>query len=386
MAGRKLAPGVLSYQQLRTAVRLGLIKSKEPLEERQFQPASLDLRLGEKAYRVVASFLPKDAKVIKGVEASPVLDMYEPDLVMYTVDLRGGAVLEKGCVYLVPLMESLKLPPGVQGRTNPKSTTGRLDIFTRVITDYNPRFDEIREGYRGPLYLEVVPRSFSAKVKSGMSLNQLRLIVGDCAVSDSELADLHERVPLVYSDGGRALPLSDVRINDGLFMRVDLLGKETKAVIGFKSKKNSQVIDLSNVDYYDPLDFWEQIYAHTKEALILEPEDFYILGSKERVRVPPDFAAEMVAYDAGSGELRSHYAGFFDSGFGFGRGELLGTRVVMEVRAREVPFLVYDGQTFFRVKFEKMSTRPKKVYGELGSSYQQQSLTLSKHFRRSYLP
>jgi dCTP deaminase len=372
-------PGVLSYQQVRDAVRRGWITSRLPFEERQFQPSSLDLRLGEKAYRIVASFLPQNTKVLQRVE--PVVAMRETDLLMYSLDLRGGAILEKGAVYLVPLLEELRLPKEVRAKSNPKSTTGRLDIFTRVITDFTSRFDEIRPGYRGPLYLEVVPRSFSVRVAKGMSLNQIRFMVGDCSISDAEIAALHEQEGLLFAESDGPVTREALTIHDGLFMSVDLVGKDTRGIVGFKSKKNSQVIDLSRVDYYDPHDYWEAIQKHPKDSLIIEPEEFCMFASKERIRVPPAYAAEMVAYDSGSGELRTHYAGFFDAGFGYGRGEIKGTRVVMEVRARDVPFLISDGQTFFKVRYERMAEAPSKVYGEVGSSYQHQSLTLSKHFR-----
>ncbi len=376
--------GVQSHQQLKAAVREKWITAKVPIEERQFQPSSLDLRLGEKAYRIVASFLPQNTKVLKRVELDPVIDMYETDLVMYSFDLRGGAILEKGAVYLIPLLEEVRLPKEIRGKANPKSTTGRLDIFTRVITDFTPRFDEIRPEHRGRLYLEVVPRSFSIKVMTGMSVHQVRLIAGECAMSDAEIGALYDQEGLLYSESGRRIPRGDVTIQDGLFMSVDLVGRETKGIVGFKSKKNSQVIDLSKIDYYDPYDYWEPIHNHPKDSLIIEPEEFYMFASKERIRVPPAYAAEMVAYDAGSGELRTHYAGFFDAGFGYERGEIKGTRVVMEVRAREVPFLICDGQTFFKVRYERMAETPSKVYGEVGSSYQYQSLTLSKHFRSPF--
>ena len=377
----RFEPGVLSYQQVKDAVKAKWVRSAVPLEERQFQPSSLDLRLGEKAYRIVASFLPQNTTVLDRVEPDPVIDMYETDLMMYSLDLRGGAILEKGAVYLVPLLEELRLPPEVRAKSNPKSTTGRLDIFTRVITDLTPRFDEIRPGYHGKLYLEVVPRSFSVRVATGMSLNQVRFMVGDCSISDAEIGALHDQEGLLFSESGGQIPREGLTIHDGLFMSVDLVGKDTNGVVGFKSKKNSQVIDLSRVDYYDPHEYWEPIHHHPKDSLVVEPEEFYMFASKERIRVPPAYAAEMVAYDSGSGELRTHYAGFFDAGFGYGRGEIKGTRVVMEVRARDVPFLICDGQTFFKVKYERMAETPAKVYGELGSSYQHQSLTLSKHFR-----
>ncbi len=374
-------PGVLAYQQIRAAVKAGWIRSAAPFEKRQFQPSSLDLRLGEKAYRIVASFLPQNTRVLNRIEPDPVPDMSETDLLMYSLDLRSGAILEKGAVYLIPLLEELRLPKRIRAKSNPKSTTGRLDIFTRVITDLTPRFDEIRPGYHGRLYLEVAPRSFSIRTATGMSLNQIRFMIGDGSISDAEIGELHEREALLCAESGAQIPREGLAIHEGLFMSVDLVGKDTNGIVGFKSKKNSQVIDLGRIGYYDPHEYWEVIHHHPRDSLIVEPDEFCMFASKERIRVPPAYAAEMVAYDSGSGELRVHYAGFFDAGFGYGRGELRGTRVVMEVRARDVPFLICDGQTFFKVRYERMAAAPSKVYGELGSSYQHQSLTLSKHFR-----
>src|SRR5436309_1737737 len=294
-------------------------------------------------------------------------------------ELRRGAVLEKGHVYLIPLVEELALPRTLAGKTNSKSTTGRLDVFTRTITDFHARFDEIRPGYRGKLYLEVVPRSFSVRVAAGMCLNQLRLFSGSPSVSDAEIRRRHKTDRLLYRD---VTPLLDreLRVDDGLFLRINLTGE--KKIVGFRAKKNSQVLDLSRIRHYDPADFWEPLPRHRNETLLLEPEDFYILMSKERIRVPPDYAAEMVAYEAAVGEMRAHYAGFFDPGFGYGAGDLHGTPIVLEVRPHDVPFLIHDGQTFFKVLFERMQERPEKVYGEVaGSSYQFQGLTLSKQFK-----
>ena len=282
----------------------------------------------------------------------------------------------------MPLLESLALPAGMRGRSNPKSTTGRLDIFTRVITDRTPRFDEIAVGYRGGLYLEVSPQSFPVRVHAGASLNQLRLLVGDSMVPDPALRDLYGASPLLYDDDDRPLPLERTVFNDGLCMGIDLSGRTTGEIIGYRAHANPPAVDLARVGQYDPAEFWEPIKRPGRDAYILEANRFYILVSKERIRVPPDYAAEMVVYDAGAGEIRTHYAGFFDPGFGFGDGSVLGTKVVMEVRAREVPFLVYDGQISFKVWFERLRSRPRRVYGVgLGSSYQHQTLSLSKHFR-----
>ena len=379
--------GILPYQSLKELAKGGAISAKPHLEEAQFQPASLDLRLGKKAYRLLSSFLPERPDTF-GVQPDWE-DAFQSDLVMYDMDITNGAILEKGHVYLVPLLEQLRLPKGIRGRTNPKSSTGRLDIFTRVITNLNVGFDEIRLGYEGPLYLEIVPRSFTIRVKTGLALNQLRLMSGRPTVSDSDLRTIHRKSSLLFHNGGPDLPNTplaprETRINQGLFLGVDLQGEmgSRESVIGYRAKKNSHVIDLSKIGYYSALDFWEPIARHANGTLLLEPEEFYILASKERIQVPGGYAAEMVAYEAACGELRTHYAGFFDPGFGAVSGKRKGTQVVLEVRPHDVPFLIHDGQTFFKVVYEKMLTNPTQLYGaRLGSSYHQQGLTLSKHFK-----
>jgi len=370
------AGGVLASQQLRALVTKRIISGKPAIEERQYQPASLDLRLGETAYRMLSSFLPEQWAISQRLTVSDLL----PELLMYEIDLRKGAVLEQGRVYLIPLMESLALPAEIGGKTNPKSTTGRVDVFTRTITDFQARFDDIRPGYRGRLFLEVVPRSFSVRVHAGMCLNQLRLFAGHPMVADAGLRDSHRRDPLLYREG-KPLPPSQLSLKEGVFLRVDLKGNDG-GIVGFRAKKISKILDMSRLGHYDPTDFWEPIRRSRDSTLLLEPEEFYILGSKERIRIPPDYAAEMVAYEAACGELRTHYAGFFDPGFGYGSGNLAGTPIVLEVRAHDVPFLIHDGQTFFKVFFERMQQRPEKVYGDgMGSSYQFQGLTLSKQFK-----
>ena len=379
-------PGILPFQHLRTLVRQGAMQAEAPITPEQIQPASLDLRLGSKAYRLLSSFLPEpsDQQVQFTIE-----DLYRSDLVMYDMDLSQGAILEKGHVYLVPLMERLKLPKDIRGRTNPKSSTGRLDIFTRVVTDLHVGFDEIRPGYSGPLFLEIVPRSFTIRVQAGLALNQLRLMSGKPLVSDSSLRNLHRRTPLLCHNGGPAdpdQPLSakDVRVDNGLFLRVDLRGSSDgdRAIVGYRAKKNSHVIDLNKIGHYSAFDYWEPLYRNATATMLLEPEEFYILASKERIQVPPGYSAEMVAYEAACGELRTHYAGFFDPGFGYANPTRKGTQVVLEVRPHDVPFRIHDGQTFFKVMYEKMQDIPTHLYGSsLGSSYSQQGLTLSKHFK-----
>jgi dCTP deaminase len=371
--------GVLTDRDLRAAVRTGSITGSAPFRDEQFQPASLDLRLGPVAYQLRASFLPFRETVEQRLND----ERANNDLVIDRLSLEDGATLQRGSVYLVPLLESLALPASVRGRSNPKSTTGRLDVFTRVITDGTPRFDEVPPGYRGPLYLEVSPQSFPVRVHAGASLNQLRLLDGPTSMSDAALRDLYAERPLLYDDDDRPVPLERAGFNDGLCMGIDLSGRLTGGIIGYRAHPNPPAVDLSRVGQYDAADFWEPIKASVRDGYILEANRFYILVSKERIRVPPEFAAEMVVYDAGAGEIRTHYAGFFDPGFGFGDGSVLGTKVVMEVRAREVPFMVYDGQTSFKVWFERLRGRPDRVYGVgLASSYQHQTLSLSKHFRR----
>jgi dCTP deaminase len=371
--------GVLTDRDLRAGVRDGLISAREAFRDDQFQPASLDLRLGAVAYQLRASFLPYR----ETVEQRLTDERANSDLVIDRLSLDGGATLQRGSVYLVPLLESLALPPAVRGRSNPKSTTGRLDVFTRLITDGTPRFDEIPAGYRGPLYLEVSPQSFPVRAYAGGSLNQLRLLEGPTSMSDAGLRALYAERPLLYDDDERPVAIERVGFNDGLCMGVDLSGRMTDGIIGYRAHPNPPAVDLARVGHYDPAEFWEPIKATARDGYILEANRFYILVSKERIRVPPEFAAEMVVYDAGAGEIRTHYAGFFDPGFGFGDGSVLGTKVVMEVRAREVPFMVYDGQTSFKVWFERLRGRPERVYGVgLASSYQRQTLSLSKHFRR----
>ncbi|OQW35398.1 MAG: 2-deoxycytidine 5-triphosphate deaminase [Nitrospira sp. SG-bin1] len=376
--------GILPYQDIKRLIASRAISASPTIEDRQIQPASLDLRLGRKAYRLISSFLPELSAISSRLN---VMDFYQSDLVMYEMDLAQGAILEKGHVYLVPLLEQLALPKTIRARANPKSTTGRLDVFTRVVTDLTSGFDEIRAGYRGQLFLEVVPRSFAIKVRAGQSLNQIRFLHGEATVSDQALQALHRNTPLLYHNvpSPKTVGSRDFRVERGLFLRIDLAGTDQRdsRVIGYRAKKNSHVIDLEKVGHYAAADFWEPLHRHRHDSLLLEPEEFYILASKERIRVPAGYAAEMVAYEAACGELRTHYAGFFDPGFGYGsKGEIKGTQVVLEVRPHDVPFLIHDGQTFFKVVYDRMAGMPTQLYGSLlGSSYQQQTLTLSKHFK-----
>jgi dCTP deaminase len=364
--------GVFPSQGLRRAVREGWISSGDyRIRPESIQPASIDLRLGQQAWALRCSFLPSTgARVMDRVE----------DLALDRLDLRDGATLERDRPYLIPLVEELELPSHVRAKANPKSSTGRLDVFTRVITDGNHRFDEVPAGYRGKLYLEVVPRSFAVRVQPLLSLNQLRLAAGDPRVGDSELTRIHEEFPLLYMDK-HALPAGDLAIADGLFLSVDLSGPHNR-VVGYRAKKNSNRLDMSRLAQYRQRDYWEPVYPEAGGRIVLDPEIFYLLLSAEGVCVPPDYAAEMMAYDPTAGELRTHYAGFFDPGFGYDpTGHRFGSRAALEVRARDVPFMVEHRQPICKLAFETMLEPPDRLYGaDAGSNYQGQETTLSKHF------
>ena len=316
--------GVVPSQGLREAIERGEIKSTEPISEGQIQPASVDLRLGPVAYRTRASFLPgRDASVGQKIE------MYA----MHRLSLDGGAVLEKGCVYLVPLMESLQLPYRTSAMANPKSSTGRLDVFCRLITDGGSEFDHVRPGYSGPLWVEISPRSFSILVETESRLLQLRVKRGAPRWSDAALRELHSEVGLIDDDA-----VFEENLKRGLLaITVDAQGIGESDLIGWRARKNADLIDISKIDHYDPNDFWEPMHARAGQGVILDPNDFYILSSRESVTVPGDHAAEMLAYDTLVGEFRVHYAGFFDPGFGHADAGGEGTRAVLEVRSRDVP-------------------------------------------------
>lgn len=354
--------GVLSAEQLGAMLDSGTIKSEQPLAVGQIQPASLDLRLGNVAYRLRASFLAGHGRTV--------MDRLS-DFEMHRVDLSDGAVLEKGCVYLVPLMESLALPDGIQAVANAKSSTGRLDLLTRTITDSGTEFDRIAPGYHGPLFAEICPRSFSVLVRPGMRLNQIRFRQGSAQLDDVALAALHQQTPLV-----NGTPV----IDDGLGFSVDLEPREND-LVGYRAKPHTGLIDLDKLGHYPARDYWEEIRT-TKGRIILDPGAFYILVSREAVTIPPDHAAEMAPYLAMVGEFRVHYAGFFDPGFGYAAAGGAGSRGVLEVRCHEAPFALEHGQVVGRLVYEKMSQIPKVLYGtEIASNYQGQGLKLSKHFK-----
>lgn len=373
VAETERSTGLLPSQMLRAAVRLGHeILASEPIADDQIQPASLDLRLGEVAYRVRASFLPGMRHTVRDK-----LDQ----LSMHRIDLTRGAVLEKDCVYIVPLLEAVALRSRTTAAANPKSSTGRLDVFARVITDQGVEFDRVRDGYKGPLYAEISPRAFSILVRTGSRLVQLRIRRGSPPFSDTALRRLHAAIGLVETPEGDHRGADAIR--DGIAFTVDVSGHPDSGIVGYKARRHTDVIDVDRVDHYDPRDFWEPVYSRRGEGIVLDPNDFYVLASRESVVVPADYAAEMLPYYTFVGEFRVHYAGFFDPGFGASETGGSGSRAVLEVRSHEVPFLIEHGQTVGRLVYERLIARPDKLYGgAIGSSYQRQGLALSKHFRK----
>ena len=361
--------GLLPSHRLADLVAAGHVTARTPILPDQIQPSSIDLRLGSLAHRVKASFLPHHSTVEKKLK----------DFQIEQIDLSKPARLERGSVYLVPLQEELYLPDNYSGKANPKSSTGRLDVFTRLITDYEGTFENVRQGYKGKLYAEVVPLTFPVIVQEGTRLNQLRVRRGNPLPSDQMLFDLHQQEPIVYSQN--ALPVEPI-ISRGLRLSVDLQGVGSD-IVGFKAKRETPPIDLAKVNHYETRDFWEPLYRNPHNSIVLEPGDFYILTSKEKVTVPSHMAAEMWPFDPTVGEFRVHYAGFFDPGFGWSAEGSVGSHAVLEVRSHDVPSLLEDGQIVARLTYERLLASPVKLYGrDIGSSYQSQQLTLSKHFKR----
>jgi dCTP deaminase len=370
--------GILPCQKIREMVADGQILPDVFISPDQIQPASIDLRLGDRAYPVDASFLPgTGTKVLDKMRA------LDPDIDRFAMDLREGAVLEKGRVYVIPLLESIQLRSDVAAFANPKSSTGRLDILTRLIGDGATLFDQVGEGYEGQLYIEVVPRSFSVVVKTGTRLNQLRF----------RRTRGQEPKPVTSAEWkqilseGQIASISEVSDRTGhLPFSIDLVGTGHEGcLIGWRAKKHTRRIDLDRRDY-DPLEFWEPLRFHSNGSLVLDPDEFYILMTKEAIAVPPDYAAEMLPYDTRAGEFRVHYAGFFDPGFGWDplTKRAGSSRGVLEVRSHEVPFVLEDGQGVGWLRYERMAERPQALYGrEIASNYQGQQLKLAKQFRHS---
>ncbi len=358
------AQGILPARAIAALAEANAITAERAFDADQIQPASLDLRLGARAWRIRASFLPS-AK-------TPISERLE-DLALHSISLNAeGTVLETGCVYIVEVEERLALPADIAAATNPKSSTGRLDVFTRVIGDRVPAFDTIPAGYKGALYLEISPRTFPILVRRGSRLSQIRFRRGEAKLDMKELAALQARETLVNA--------AEPDLRGGVAVSVDL-SDFGNGYAGFRAKRHTGLIDVDKRAGYEVMDFWEPIPAHPSRRLVLDPDAFYILASKEAVHVPPDHAAEMVPFDPLVGEFRVHYAGFFDPGFGHAAAGGHGARAVLEVRSREVPFILEDGQIVGRLVYERLTERPEKLYGEVGSNYQAQGLKLSKHFK-----
>lgn len=365
--------GILPCQFIENLVQRKVVRSIDgsELDRSQIQPSSIDLRLGHRAWRVRASFLPGSRRTVQQALKVDSLRHF---------DLSNGAILERGCVYVVELQESLKLPQIVSAIANPKSSTGRLDVFTRLITDKAEVFDYVETAYNGPLYAEVSPRTFSIMVRKGSKLNQLRFLRRTGSqdryyrptLDDRELKKLHERCGLV--DG-------QATIRNGLNVRVDLRSRAAGNIIGYRAQRHAAIIDIDRKRAHRISDFWEPIRSTASGRLILDPGEFYILASKERIKVPPEYAAEMVPIDPMMGEFRAHYAGFFDPGFGCDGGGS-GSKAVLEVRSHDVPFFLEDGQIIARLVYEDLAAKPARIYGTaIGSHYQGQGLKLSKHFK-----
>ncbi len=357
--------GILADHQIADLFATGALKAPRAPDHDQIQPASLDLRLGAKAYRVRASFLPgPDTAIVDRLER----------LKLHEFSLEGGAVLETGCVYLIELQESLALPDAISASANPKSSTGRLDIFTRVMADRAVEFDKIPAGYSGPLFIEVSPRTFPIVVREGSRLSQIRFRTGNAVLFEAELAALHDDETLVASERPNVS-------GGGIALSIDLRG-DADGLVGYRGKHHTALVDVDKKQAHDLRDFWEPIHLRDSQGLILDPDEFYILVSREAVHVPPLYAAEMTPFDPLVGEFRVHYAGFFDPGFGHSAAGGTGSRAVLEVRSHEVPFILEHGQIVGRLIYERMMTRPKALYGmDLKSNYQAQGLKLSKHFR-----
>ena len=365
MSSTPATKGILPDHMIEALAAAGGILPATEFVPDQIQPASLDLRLGDVAFRVRASFLPGPRTTV--AERIDELKLHE-------IALSDGAVLETGCVYIVPLLESLALPDEIAAAANPKSSTGRLDVFTRVIADETRGFDRIRAGYHGPLYAEISPKTFPVLVREGSRLSQLRFRRGEAVLDAAALSELHRRERLTDD--------AEADVGEGIAVGVDLSGLGPAGLVGYRAKRHTGLIDVERRAGYELADFWEPMLARRDRNLILDPDEFYILASKEAVQVPPDYAAEMVPFDPLVGEFRVHYAGFFDPGFGYEGAGGRGARAVLEVRSREVPFILEHGQIVGRLVYERMLTRPNRLYGMgIGSNYQAQGLKLSKHFR-----
>ena len=379
-----LKNGILNRDHIAQAINKGYITSKDKIDDKQIQPASLDLRLGHRGFRLKASFLPGPKGKVEPKAKS---------LSLHSFELKDAMMLEANCTYLIELAESLALPKNISAIANPKSSTGRIDVFVRLITDYGHYFDSAQAGYHGKLWLEITPRSFGIIIHPHSLLAQLRLRRGRPAFDNYRLNDLHKRQSLAFVKHDSAQSYKGqahkgrswqdemaLNINNGLLLSVDLLGRD--GLCGYRAKSYTPMIDIDRVNHYAIDDFWDEMTPPKNGRLILEPDRFYILASREAVRIPPSHSAQMVAFDSQIGEFRAHYAGFFDPGFGFACDG--GAHAVLEIRSRETAFFLEDGQTIGRLIFERLLEplgQTQSHYDQLSSAhYQGQGLALSKHF------
>jgi len=363
----------LPYQQIKRLVENGGIQTTAEITEAQLQPASIDCTLGQKVYRISSGFLPKENETVAELLRERTL---------YEFELEPGTILETNTPYIIPLRESLNLPATLIAIASPKSSIGRVDVFVRVMTDHNPQYDAIPAGYQGPLYLEIIPLTFAVRISPALAMTQLRFRdEQECFPTTDEMRTIHGSDPLILTTSGEALPTKGLRLKENILsFTVDLTGSE---IVGYRARHYvNKLLDLTKINAHDPALFWHPIPRQANGELILEPNSFYIIATKERVRIPSQMAAEIMPYDPSTGELRSHYAGFFDPGFGCGNDENMhGNIVVLEVRAHSAPFRLTDGQVICKMMFERLTEVPEKTYGaNVGSTYTDPTIRLSKYF------
>ncbi len=350
--------GALVYQDYLKLIKKNYIIN-ETIDQNQIQPASLDLSLSEECYEIKHSFLSHKTTVRRKLK----------DLIIKKINLNKEFIFKKDKTYIVKLNESLNLKNNIFGHCNPKSSTGRLDIFCRTIVDFAEEYEKIPNNYQGEIFLEITSRSFDVAFKKGNCLNQLRLIMGNqYYLSDEQLKKIKTKLKITN------FKKNTLKINNGVKISVDLSNSKT---IAYVAKNNTPVLKFSKIKSHKINDFWKAI-KNIDNSLLIEKNKFYILKSKEKVIIPDNLAGEMIPYDTGIGDFRAHYAGFFDPGFGMPNG----TYAVLEVKTNEIPFLLEDGQTIARIKYEKLNKNSNIVYGkDIKSNYQNQGLKLSKHFK-----
>ena len=328
----------------------------------QIQPSSLDLTLSEECYEIEASFLSPNHNIRDKLN----------NIINKKIDLNEVYIFKKNITYIVRLNEKLNLKNDIFGKCNPKSSTGRLDIFCRAILNFSDEYEKIPLNYNGEIFLEITPRSFNIALIKGDSLNQMRLIYQNHDyVDDESLHNFHNIDPIIFDEFGNT---NVADISSGLKISVDL--KKINKTSAYIAKDNAPVLHYDKINSHKVADFWDTIKTKD-DYLIIKPGKFYILKSKQKIRIPKTMAGEMKPYDTGIGDFRVHYAGFFDPGFG----DPFGSYAVLEVKTNEVPFILNDGQVIAKIQYEKLNKETKVVYGSnIKSNYQNQELALSKHF------